>query len=123
MKAAADALVNDTYMKFPGTQYFCKSKISYVAEANAIDGYFFCKDYVDYAAACDAQDESSCNNTWTIEMHKKVQSSLVNCSNEYKRWLCATSWRKHIIPGTEATEEGKVTNSSLTHPTLSLVMN
>jgi hypothetical protein len=131
MKAAADVLVKNVYMNLPGTQYYCKSKASYIAEANANDGYFFCKDYVDYAAACDAQDEASCNNTWTIEMHKKFQNALgvyrcgsysaiwtcANCSTAYKRWLCATSWRKHIIPGTERTEEGKVRDRPLAPPT------
>jgi hypothetical protein len=122
MKAAADTLVKEVYTNFPGTQYFCKSKVSYIAEANAVDGFFFCKDYVDYAAACDAHNQASCNNTWTIEIHKTFQNSLgylrcraysaiercTNCSDAYKRWLCATTWRKHIIPGTARTEEGKV---------------
>jgi hypothetical protein len=135
--AAAEALVKKTFMNLHGTQYFCKSKVSYIAEANAVDGYFFCRDYVDYAAACDAQDETSCNNTWTIEMHKKFQNTLgvyrcgayssiwtcTNCSDAYKRWLCAASWRKHVVPGTEATEEGRVRHPLLPPSTIFTVTN
>ena len=120
--AKALQLEVDTYRNLPGSQFYCKSKYAYRAEAIARDGIFFCDDYVDYAVACDAQEESSCNNTWTIEMHRKFQNALkvfqcgtysnvwtcANCSSAYKRWLCTQSWRKHYMPATELVEEGKV---------------
>ena len=117
-----NALTDSTYINLVGSIYYCKSKAAYTAEAIATDGYFFCEDYVDYAAACDAQVFTSCNNSWTITMYQKFQNTLgvyscgtyssiwtcTNCSDAYKRWLCAISYRKHIVPSTDQTEDGQV---------------
>lgn len=124
-QADAEALAQQVFVNLQGSQYYCKSKVQYTAEAIANDGYFFCKDYVDYAAACDGQQATSCNNTWAIEMHQKFKNTLKvyscgtyssiwtcsNCSDAYKRWLCSITYRKHIIPSTEETETGQVRSS------------
>jgi hypothetical protein len=106
-----------------GSAYYCKSRSEYEKEAeDGISGYFFCKGYVDYAAACDATDETSCNNELAISLFHNFQRALNvydcntysqlwtcgNCSDAYKRWLCSQVYKKMYLPDTKPTRTGTV---------------
>jgi len=87
------------------------------------NGKFECEEYVDYAVACDIdRPESSCNNAFVARMFGQFKRALSiyscksysriwtcdNCTAAYKRWLCATVYRKFYIPDTQYTETGIV---------------
>uniref|UniRef100_A0A7S0XMH8 Uncharacterized protein n=1 Tax=Hemiselmis andersenii TaxID=464988 RepID=A0A7S0XMH8_HEMAN len=87
------------------------------------NGKFECEEYVDYAAACDLdRRESSCNNAFVGKMFGQFKRALSvyscksysriwtcdNCTAAYKRWLCATVYRKFYIPDTQYIETGIV---------------
>jgi hypothetical protein len=85
---------------------------------------FFCKDYVQYTAACDVDIDPqlgfnpSCNNTFAIQVYANFERALSvyscreysriwtcdNCTAAYKRWLCASLYRKCVKNTTDICE-------------------